>query len=651
MQLDLFEETEIVKPAGGIFTMRPYQADSVDAVFWEWETHGSTMVVLPTGCGKTVVFAEVCNRFPVDAGRILIAAHRTELIQQACEKVGRHLSEEPEVEMAELRAGMRGWQSSRVVVTSIQTQNAGPQCRACQSLERRGCDECMGGRVRRMMRFNPYDFGLVIIDEAHHAAAKSYRRVIGHFAQNPNLKVLLVTATPNRTDNIGLHNVCDSVAYQMSINDAINGGWLVPIRQQYVVVKNLDFSKCRTKKGGRDLADGDVERAVLGIAENDDAIEEEAPIHELVAATHKASEGKPTLIFAAGKKAAEVTATIANRYDDVRAEFVIDSTPKDERKRIIDWFKGTTHRDNEGYQAMLVGCGVFTEGFDADNLQVIAVGRPTASESLYTQIIGRGTRSLAGTVDGPDLDTPEKRIASIAASEKPHCLILDFVGNSGRHKLVSTADILAGDELPEDIDMAISLASESGEDVDIQEAIEAAKQKRLDAEAARLAREEEERLKREEEVKRKGIRANVDAEYHDVDPFGYDANPNRVQTRKGGATQKQVDWLVTLGVERRTAEGYGKRQAGQVIDRLQSATGRDYRMRFGKHKGQKLKDVPKGYLKWAVNQDWIKSDFREAAHETLRGGDVRQPSDSPEKPMENIDAEFRSIVAGEKVPF
>jgi superfamily II DNA or RNA helicase len=154
--------------------MRPYQQAAYQGVLDQFGAANRTLVVLPTGMGKTVLFGHVAANW--DRGRVLIMAHRDELIRQAADKVGRIVGEQCDIEMGDDYAD-RGslYRRAHVVVTSVQTM-------------------C---RPRRQGRFNPEDFGLLVIDEAHHAVADSYRSVIEHFGQNSQLKILGVTARPS----------------------------------------------------------------------------------------------------------------------------------------------------------------------------------------------------------------------------------------------------------------------------------------------------------------------------------------------------------------------------------------------------------------------------------------------------------------------
>lgn len=519
--------------------------------------------------------------------RILVLAHREELIFQAAahaRKTGLSVGIE-----------MGGYQCRKedVVISTVQTQTARRKCKSCHG---EGCDYCDGRGFRtRMEKFNPSDFGLLIVDEGHHATAKSYRTVLAWYRQNPLLKVLLVTATPKRADGIGLHNVCDSVAYEMDLRTAIEDGWLCPIRQRFVQVDHLDLSQVRTKRGG-DLADGELQRAFLG----DSTIEEQELLHAIAKPSLDEANGKPLLVFAAGQEHAEKLTAAFNAYDGVTAELVIDKTDKDERRRIIERYKS-------GETQVLVGCGVFTEGFDAPGTAVVAIARPTKSESLYLQMVGRGTRPLAGTVDG--LATAEERRASIAASDKPVCMILDFVGNSGNHKLVSVADVLAGDSVhPLDLAAALREAKSNNESCDMEELIEKAKQ-------AREAKEKRDEERRRERQSTTHYANHADYTAADVDLFGGRGfDPFRDYTPEpNGATQKQVNLLIKLGISPETATGYTRRQASAVIDKKTKATGGEYVVTFGKWAGKRLCEIPRGYVEWMeknIGREDVKRNIR-----------------------------------------
>lgn len=453
--------------------LRPYQAQAHQNVFESLVAgrEKSSLVVMPTGTGKTVLFGHVAGDWP--SGRVMIMAHRDELIRQAADKVGKIIGETCDIEMGDEYADQCNlYARSHVVVTSVQTMS----------------------RDRRLERFDPGDFGLLVIDEAHHATASTYRKVIDYFRQNPALRVLGVTATPDRADEEALGKVFDSVAFEYAITDAISDGWLVPIEQQFVYVEGLDFSGVKTTAG--DLNAGDLAKVM----------EAEEILHRVVTPVIDLAGDQPCLVFASSVAHAERMAEICNRHRPGSAEFVHGGTDKELRRDML-------RRYNRGEFQFLFNCMIATEGFDEPQIGVVAIARPTKSRALYAQMIGRGTRPLTGCVDG--LPTPEQRRQSIAMSSKQSVLVLDFVGNSGRHKLVSTADILGGNMDDEIVDRARASAakkSSRGEKVNMTD------------ELAEAQRQAEEAAKR----KRAAILAKAAYGTKNVDPFVlYDVTPKR----------------------------------------------------------------------------------------------------------------------------
>lgn len=448
--------------------LRPYQHEAVEAAFDEWLEHDSTLLVMPTGCGKTVVFSEIIRR--IQPARALILAHRSELISQAVKHVQK-IGLDAEVEMADMWAGDHFWNQKPVVVSTVQTQIAG------------------NGGHGRMERFDPDDFGLVICDEAHHFTAKSFVKVLNHYRKNPALKILGVTATPDRADEQALGQVFQSVAYDYEILDAINDGWLVPIEQQMVTIDGLDFSAIRTTAGdlnGADLA------AVM---------EAEKNLHGIVSASLDIIGDRRTLVFAVTVKQAERYAEIFNRHKPGMADWVCGKTPKDQRHETFRKFRS-------GDTQILVNVGVATEGYDNPYVEVIVQARPTKSRCLYSQMVGRATRPLPGLVD--PFETDVERRASIAGSLKPSMLVIDFVGNSGRHKLITTADILGGKVSDEAIERAVAKAKKKGTALNMAEAVQAEE---------RNLRAEIEEQKRREAARRAAVVAKASYSSRSIDPF------------------------------------------------------------------------------------------------------------------------------------
>ena len=514
--------------------LRSYQNWCCDRIMQKLTVEGSrsTLVVLPTGCGKTIVFASIADAW--EQGRVLVLAHREELIFQAFEKIKAVTGQVPEIEMADMKAssgsGFLG--QSKFVVASVQS--------ICQP--------------SRLERFSPSDFGLVIVDEAHHCvlANKTYGRIVRHFQQNAELRILGVTATPDRADEEALGQVFDSVAFEYGIAEAIHDGWLVPIDQQFAVVEALDFSKVRTTAG--DLNEGDLEAVVM----------EEGPLHKVVDSTIQYAGKEPTLVFAVSVAHARAMADIFNRHAKLegtgQAVCLHGETPREVRRETLREYA-------ERRFQFLVGCGLFLEGFDAPAISVVSMARPTKSRSLYAQAVGRGTRTLPGVVDG--VESAAERVQAIATSGKPRLLVLDFVGNSGRHKLVTCADILGGNYSEAIIEDAVEAMRRGGGPRRVLDELGNAEERETEAkrkaEEAKRRREEAEARRRAE---RQAVVGKAVVRTESVDPFGHDSLPERgAGFEKHGdmATEKQVEWLRDQGIN---AVGWTKAQAGKRIGEL-----------------------------------------------------------------------------------
>lgn len=497
--------------------LRPYQTLAVDAIYSAWDESQRTLITMPTGTGKTVVMAHGIKRLP--RGRTMLVAHREELIWQAQKTIEKITGESPDVEMAEFKASHQTFMPAKVVVASIQTLNAGAG----------------DGRVAR---FDPFDFGLLLIDEAHHAVAKTYRYVIDHFTKNPNLKVLGVTATPDRADESALGQIFESVAFDYEISDAIHDGWLVPIEVSTVVVDGLDLSSVRTTAG--DLNGADLARVM----------EYEKNLHEVAHPTFEMAKDRRTLVFAASVAQAERLCEIFNRHRSECARWVSGETPKDERREIFRDYAA-------GRFQFLCNCAVATEGFDNPGVEVIAMARPTKSRALYAQMVGRGTRPLPGVVDG--YDESEDRRERIALSTKPACEVIDFVGNAGKHKLVSAADILGGNFDDEVVERAAKAIREQKMGADALAALENAKHE---------IAEEKERAKREEAARRSRLRVNANYSAFKTDPF--DILNIQPAKERGWDTGKQISDKMRGLLEKQgiSADGMSYAHAKQLVGEI-----------------------------------------------------------------------------------
>lgn len=448
--------------------LRDYQVQTRSAVLKEFETVNSTLVVWPTGCGKTVLAAEIIKHF--SPKRSLFLVHRDTLLFQSKETIEHHARLRCDIEMAEHRAGGDLFERATCVVATVQT--------------------LINGEQSRLKKFDPKDFSLLVVDEGHHYTSPGWRKPLDYFREgNPDLKVLGITATPDRADEQALGQIFSTVAFDYEILDAIHGGWLVPIDQQMVKINGLDYSHIRVTAG--DLNGSDLAKVM----------ENEKNCQGIAGASIEIIGQRQTVVFTASVAQAEALANIFNRNKPNCAEWIYEKTPRDERKEILNRFRTKQTQ-------IIANCGILTEGWDDRGVEVCVMARPTRSRSLYAQMVGRILRPLEGIVDGPNLS--EERKAAIASSPKPSALIVDFVGNSGKHKLMTSADILGGKCSDEAVERATKKATESGEPVRMGDLIDQSEEE---------IRAEIEKRRQQEEARKAKLVAKVKWQSKQVSPF------------------------------------------------------------------------------------------------------------------------------------
>ena len=324
--------------------LRPYQQDFVSGV-----AHGFNngfmrqLGVLPTGGGKTIVFAKIAQRFWEKRGeRTLVLAHREELISQAADKIQTATGLVPSIE----KASQRGEMDSPVVVASIQTMQGD-----------------------RLQRWASDHFGLVVADEAHHVLADQWRRTLDHFSP---ARVLGVTATPDRSDKKRLADFFDNLAYECNILDLIRQKYLSPIRISSVPIQ-IDMSDVRSVAGDFDANAldaairpylGNIARHIAANCQDRKRIVAFLPLIET-------SQRFVECCLEAGIAAVHV-----------------DGASKDRREILSDFHSGKFQ--------LLSNAMLLTEGWDEPSVDCILVLRPTRSRSLYSQMCGRGTRLYPG---------------------------------------------------------------------------------------------------------------------------------------------------------------------------------------------------------------------------------------------------------------
>jgi len=353
-----------------MFTLRKYQQEAVNAVLDSIDAGArNILLVLPTGTGKTVIFSELARIMADKGKKTLVIAHRDELITQAKEKL-QGAGCATTVEKAEQEADLL---YSTVVVSSVQTMS------------------------RRKEKFGPDCFSLLVIDEAHHALAKSYMELLNYF----NCPVLGVTATPDRGDKKNLGKIFEAVAYEYTLVEAVREGYLCNIIVSQIPV-SIDVSNVNTMAG--DLSEDECGEAVSNVLT---AIAD-ALVPYLV-------EEKKTLIFTPLVKNAEELAVLLTERG-ILASWVSGNHP-DREKLVLDFRNSNIN--------VLVNAMLLTEGFDCPDISCIVPLRPTRSRALYAQMVGRGTRIAEG-------------------KERLH--IIDPLWIAGKHNLCNPTCLVAKNE-------------------------------------------------------------------------------------------------------------------------------------------------------------------------------------------------------------
>lgn len=324
--------------------LRPYQKEAKEAIFEQWDNGvKKTLLVLPTGCGKTIVFAKVTEECVRQGDRVLILAHRGELLDQAADKILKSTGLKCAMEKAE-ESCHGSW--FRIVVGSVQTMM----------------------REKRLREFAEDYFDTIIIDEAHHCVSDSYQRVLNHF---PEAHVLGVTATPDRGDMRNLGTYFESLAYEYTLPKAIKEGYLSPIKALTLPLK-IDMSSVGMQAG--DFKASDIGTAL------------DPYLHGIAEEMRKYCMDKKTVVFLPLVKTSQKFRDILNGSGFLAAEVNGESQ---DRTQILKDFE-------DGRYNVLCNSMLLTEGWDCPSVDCIVVLRPTKIRSLYCQMVGRGTRLHPG---------------------------------------------------------------------------------------------------------------------------------------------------------------------------------------------------------------------------------------------------------------
>lgn len=324
--------------------LRPYQETARQKVQEEWkEGKKRTLLVLPTGTGKTIVFSKIIEDRVKKGERVLVIAHRGELLEQASDKLYKSTGLKTATEKAE-QTSLGSFY--RVVVGSVQTMQ----------------------REKRLNQFPPEYFDTIVIDEAHHAISDGYQRVLHHFE---DANVLGVTATPDRGDMRNLGSYFESLAYEYGLAEAIKSGYLSPIKALTIPLK-LDLSNVKQQAG--DFSTKDLGTAL------------DPYLEQIAEEMKKQCFNRKTVVFLPLVKTSQKFRDILNKHGFKAAEVNGESA---DREQVLKDYE-------EGKYNVLCNSMLLTEGWDCPSVDCVIVLRPTKVRALYSQMVGRGTRLAPG---------------------------------------------------------------------------------------------------------------------------------------------------------------------------------------------------------------------------------------------------------------
>lgn len=324
--------------------LRPYQEEARQKVQEEWKNGKKrTLLVLPTGTGKTIVFSKIIEDRVKKGERVLVIAHRGELLEQASDKLYKSTGLKTATEKAE-QTSLGSFY--RVVVGSVQTMQ----------------------REKRLNQFPPEYFDTIVIDEAHHAISDGYQRVLSHFE---DANVLGVTATPDRGDMRNLGSYFESLAYEYGLAEAIKSGYLSPIKALTIPLK-LDLSNVKQQAG--DFSTKDLGTAL------------DPYLEQIAEEMKKQCFNRKTVAFLPLVKTSQKFRDILNKHGFKAAEVNGESA---DREQILKDYE-------EGKYNVLCNSMLLTEGWDCPSVDCVIVLRPTKVRALYSQMVGRGTRLAPG---------------------------------------------------------------------------------------------------------------------------------------------------------------------------------------------------------------------------------------------------------------
>lgn len=529
-----------------------YQRLAYEGVFRELvdQDRRSTMLVLPTGTGKTVIASEISKMWPT--GKVGFVAHREKLLSQAGKTLVHTTGEAPVFEIGGIRASTGDLFNRKIF------------CLSKDSLHE-----------RRIGKFRPDEFGLLIVDEAHRCTRSnvSWNRVLEHFGQNPRLKLCGLSATPYRADKVGLVGeefVFETIAYQYPLwaaegPSALTDGWLVPPVQERVICSKVDLSKLRP------TSRGDWSNEQLAQEYNRHEV-----LYEVAKGLVARTGSRPTIVFLptvascvgyTDEQTQKFCTGLVQLLNELRpncATAVYRKGPdgKTLTNEQIEW---EFDRFAQGRVQFLCSCDLLIEGFDETSVACVAICRPTKFRGRFAQMVGRGLRPLKEIV--PQLNAAQsaaERRQIIAASPKQDCLVLNFGGVHDLQLTCDLADILYDREPDDPILPHAREWNNKQPEADPEEILEHARHDLWHTQLDELL------------GRRRAVLEKIDVQTYLQDVLGgyaasSDYQPPKTKSEKSQlATPRQVSFLMAFGVQQHTAMGYTRKKAGAVLNRYKA---------------------------------------------------------------------------------
>ena len=521
------EDEQDQTPIQKAFHARDYQEQAVDCTFNDWKLFRSTIVVLATGAGKTIVATEVCRRVlggEVGSGAFLFLVNKDNLCSQALRSFRKAFPHKRvELEQASRYASTH----ADIVVASV------------QSLFKKS----------RLEAFPKDHFAAIGIDECHHHTSKNiqYKSITDYFAR---ALYFGMTATPIRSDKIAMSECYDSVAISLSLLDVYRMGWLV---KPYQVFEEFNGLVLPDLPPGKDWSDQQIAEAL--------SEEEGAGLYTIASAAIKWSNHKggkrKTVVFCPTVDAAILVRDILNRHDIKNqtgsAAVIHAKVPREERESIYSAFKA-------GEIRYLVNNMCLTEGFDEPDVRVVVIGRMTKNESLYRQMAGRGSRPVEEILEKlSQAKSDKERRDIIKASAKPGFLVVDL--RSNKHKLACIGLDVLGGKSSEGVRIRAAASQKPGEISDIEK--EMLKAEREEA-AARKKEEEEARIRDRQPLR---VRARLQSRF--ADPFAISEimdNPGPEWEEIRRPTERQAEVLRKFGMPAHEIAKLSSKRASKVLE-------------------------------------------------------------------------------------